>query len=278
MEHTEGKRKKANLRMLVHLQQGLSMRRPVGQLSAKLPKWGVTPLSRRNVDFFEAKPVISAAQKFIIPVAALDDAYPLIYPSGTKNAGQPIVDWQGKPVGDKGIIFFNEIDKCYQAASANGRSVIIINEVTSNQARTLEEFISNLHNRIDSLSKSSLESLLEYARSQLGLADIYNSTDDFILSKMQSVDGARATEGGRPSGWMRRKDLDICLAVFVKGPARFKGPAATPQEIPIHGAFIVRQGSDYRMVDVAVMLRTYMNPDCSPLSLRQFMFESNAGF
>jgi hypothetical protein len=230
----------------------------------------VASLSRDDVDFSTAKPVISAARKFIIPVAALGDADVLVYPSGTEKAGQPITDWQGKPIGERGIVFFNEIDQCYQAAPANGRSVIIINEVTADQARFLEEFIRNLCDPIDSLSKFSLEALLAYARRQLRLVDIYNSTDEFILSKMRSVAGVHASYAARPSGWMRRDASDICHAVLVKGPARFDGPAATPQEIPARGAFIVRQGTRYRMVDIAAMLRTYMNPDCSPLNLSEF--------
>jgi hypothetical protein len=237
----------------------------------RLAEPDVTSLSRDEIDFSNARPVISAAQKFIIPVAALADANPLVYPSGTEKAGQPIADWQGMPVGEKGIVFFNEIDRCYQAAPADGRSVIIVNEVTAHQARAIEQFIRDLRDPIDNLSMLSLESLLAYMRSPLGLVDVYNSTDDFVLAKMKPVSGTRVNDSQRPSGWMRRDDRDLCLALFVKGPSLFEGPAATPQQIPPHGAFIVRQGTSYRMVDVAAMLRTYMNPDCSPLDLREFL-------
>jgi hypothetical protein len=227
-------------------------------------------LTRDDINFAQARPVISAAQKFIVPVTAFD-AGPLVYPPGSDKAGQPITDWQGKPIGEKGIIFFNEIDQCYQAASADGRSVIIINGVTPEQAQAVEEFISSLGEPIDKLSKFSLELLLVHLRDRLGLVDIYNSTDDFIRSKMIPVNRADRLDQVRPSGWMRRDDRDICHAVFVRGPARFAGPAATPQEIPDHGAFIVRQDTTYRMVDAVTMLRTYMNLDASPLDLRDFL-------
>ncbi len=230
--------------------------------------------SKDNIDFSAAKPVVSAGQKFVIPVAAFDDADPLVYPSGTEKAGQPIADWQGNPVGAKGLVFFNQTDKCYQAAPSDGRSVIIINEVTAEQALDLQEFVHRLGEPGDSLSKSSLERIVAHAQKDLGLVDIYNSTDAFIRSKMMPVRAASAGEEARPWGWLKRDDRDVCRAVFVEGPGCFEGPGATPQQIPPHGAFIVRQemkgNPNYRMVDADVMLRTYLNVDGSPLDLRSF--------
>src|SRR5258705_9245951 len=98
-------------------------------------------LSKDDIDFIKARPVISAAQKFIIPVAAFGDADPLVYPPGDERSGLPITDYEGRPVGEKGIIFLNKIDRCYQAVPADGRSVIVINEVTSEQARAIEGFV-----------------------------------------------------------------------------------------------------------------------------------------
>jgi hypothetical protein len=236
----------------------------------------MTILSQDHIDFSHARPVISAAQKFVLPVAAFADADPLVYPGGTEKAGQPITDWQGKPVGAKGIVFFNAIDKCYQAAPADGRSVIIINEVTAEKARDLREFLHALGQPVEQLSKASLERVIAHAQKNLGLVDIYNSTDDFIRAKMTPVDAAEA--GPRPWGWRKRDDRDICQAVFVKGPGRYEGPGVTPQQIPPRGAFVVRQEvgghSNDRMVDAEVMLRTYLNADGTRLELAQFRDQS----
>jgi hypothetical protein len=57
----------------------------------------------------------------------------------------------------------------------------------------------------------------------------------------------------------------------VKGPADFSGPAVSAQTIPDQGAFVVRQGVDYRMVAKETMTRTYMNLDGSPLDLGDFL-------
>jgi hypothetical protein len=218
--------------------------------------------------------VISAAQKFVLPVAAFADADPLVYPGGTEKAGQSITDWQGKPVGAKGIVFFNATDKCYQAAPSDGRSVIIINEVTADQARDLREFLRTLAQPVEQLSKASLERVIAHAQKDLGLVDIYNSTDEFIRARMTPVDAADAEPRARPWGWLKRDDRDICQAVFVQGPGRIEGPGATPQQIPPRGAFVVRQEvgghPNDRMVDAEVMLRTYLNADGTPLTLAQF--------
>jgi hypothetical protein len=232
-------------------------------------------LEPADIDFAAARPVISRAQKYIVAVAAFEDGDPLVYPAGTDKAGEPITDWQGKPIGEEGIIFFNAIDKCYQAAPSDGRSVIIINEVTSEQAAALDAFARELGEPADALSKSSLERLLAHARGTLGLADMYNSDDAFVRAKMTPVHARPAGDAAlRPHGLMKRDDRDICHAVFVHGPARFQGPAATPQEIPARGAFIVRQTvggkTDYRMADSGAMLRTYLHADGRLLALKDF--------
>lgn len=235
----------------------------------------MTLLEPDDIDFSAARPVISRAQKFVIPVAAFEDGDPLVYPSGTDKAGEPITDWEGKPIGQEGIIFFNAVDRCYQAAPSDGRSVIIINEVTTAQASALEAFARRLGEPIAAMSKSSLERLLVHARDDLDLPAVYNSDDAFIRAKMTPVHAADPTHAaGRPHGLMKRDDRDICHAVFVPGPARFQGPAATPQEIPQEGAFVVRQivggKPNYRMVDAPAMLRTYLHADGEPLELRDF--------
>ena len=233
-----------------------------------------TLLEPAAIDFSAARPVISRAQKFIVPVAAFDDGDPLVYPAGAEKAGQPITDWQGNQVGERGVIFFNTVDQCYQAAPADGRNVIIINEVASAQAAALQAFADRLGEPLAGLSKAALDRLLAYARDRLGLVDMYNSDDAFVRAKLTPVHSTAASSASRPQGLMKRDDRDICHAVFVSGPARFMGPAATPQQISPRGAFILRQTvggeATYRMVEKQAMLRTYLHADGRTLELKDF--------
>jgi hypothetical protein len=231
----------------------------------------MTLLRPTDIDFASAKAVVSAAQKFIVPVAAFVDADPLVYPPDTEKAGRPIVDGNGNRVGESGIIFFNSVDRCLQAAAADGRSVIIVNDVSGEQARAIESVISRLGEPIDNLSKAALEELIWVVTTEIGLVDVYNSTDDHVRSRMVPILGLGAVDGSRPSGWMRRNDKGVCNAVFVRGPGQFAGPAATPQQIPAQGAFVIRQGEEFRMVDTGVMLSTYVHVDGRPLELVEFL-------
>src|SRR5688572_8965081 len=59
----------------------------------------ITPADIKTGTGFST-PVISYAQKFIIPVPALGrKGEPLVYPKDAEKAGQPIVDYQGKLIG-----------------------------------------------------------------------------------------------------------------------------------------------------------------------------------
>jgi hypothetical protein len=70
-------------------------------------------------------PVISNAQKFVIPVPAfVQGGEPLVYPQSYEKAGQPILDYTGKPLGDRGLVFFNGKDKSWQAVKAMVRELL----------------------------------------------------------------------------------------------------------------------------------------------------------
>src|SRR4030095_15349769 len=65
--------------------------------------------------------VISGAQDFIIPVPAYGaSGEPLIYPKSHERAGQPIVDYEGKAIGERGVVFFNAKDQSWQGGVGGG--------------------------------------------------------------------------------------------------------------------------------------------------------------
>lgn len=204
--------------------------------------------------------VISQAQKFIIPVPALDSGgEKLIYPPGHKQAGELIKDWQGNPVGKTGIVFFNAKDQSWQAAPGDGNAVIIINEVTEEQGRKIHDKIREFRHNPDDLSLEELKQILTFAREELRLGDMYNSTRQFVFEKMTPIISGQEpadNKTGKAFGLMKRDDRDICQAVYIPGTFVFQGPAASPQVFE-NGGVLVKQGKDIRGVQPEVFQRTY---------------------
>jgi len=221
----------------------------------------MSSIAAEDLDFSnESLKVISSAQKYIIPVPALPGGgEPLVYPEGHEKAGQQIADWQGNPIGDRGIVFFNGKDKSVQAVPGDGNGVIIINQVDEKQAAKL-----GLKMKLcgEPVTADKLKSLLGFARENMGLGDMYNSDRGFVAAKMTSAGPA----GPNGAGLFKRDDRDICLAVRLEGKGEFQGPAATPQVFD-DGAVIVKQGNDVRLVQPQIFLETYRNADGTQLAL-----------
>lgn len=219
-----------------------------------------------ELDMSKAVKVISSAQKFILPIPQLSDGEALVYPSGTKNKtgelieGQPIADWQGKPIGDSGVVFFNAKDQAVQAVKGDGTGVIIINEVTEDQAAALTAKVHELAGSPEGLSLPQIKEVLATAAG-IGLKDMYNSDRGFVQSKMTPV-GNLGADG---FGLHKRDDRDICLAVRLTGQGEFIGPAATPQQFE-NGAVIVQQGDKFRLVQSDVFERTYRQASNAPVN------------
>lgn len=209
--------------------------------------------------------VISSAQKFILPVPKLNaGGEPLLYPAGHEKAGEPILDYEGKQIGDKGLVFFNAKDQAWQAVAGDGEGVVIINEVTQEQAAELDRKVKELNGDPNQLTLPQLKQVLDYARNELKLNDMYNSDRSFVKTKMTPValDSGASVEA---YGLKKRDDRDLCQAVYVPGKFTFEGPAATPQVFE-NGGVIVRQGEEFRGVQPDIFMRTYRLQSGQPIA------------
>lgn len=224
-------------------------------------------ITAEQIDFSSDKStaVISAAQKFIIPVPAFHDGgEPLVYPEGDK-VGKPITDWKGNPIGEKGLVFFNGKDNAYQAVKGDGNGVVIINLVTEDQAKKISSKIAEFNSDPARLSLAQIKEVLRYVREELGLIDMYNSDKNFIAEKMSSVG---VGSGIAAYGLHKRDDRDICHAVYVPGSGEFQGPAATPQKFS-DGAVILKQGDNVRLIQPDVFEASYKHTDGSPVKVSE---------
>jgi hypothetical protein len=209
--------------------------------------------------------VISNAQKFIIPVPAFaQGGEPLVYPQSYEKAGQPILDYAGKTVGDRGLVFFNGKDKSWQAVKGDGEGAIIINEVTQEQAKKLYQKVRELKPDPNSLTLDELKQVLSFAQKRLGLVDMYNSSRSFVQEKMTPVIAGEVPKVNgnevKAYGFVKRDDRDVNQAIYIPGEFVFEGPAATPQEFK-DGGVIVEQGGKMRGVQPEIFARTYKLSD-----------------
>jgi len=214
--------------------------------------------------------VISNAQKFIIPVPAfVQGGEPLVYPQSYEKAGQPILDYTGKPVGDRGLVFFNGKDKSWQAVKGDGEGVIIINEVTQEQAKKLYQKVQELKPDPNNLTLDELKQVLSFAQQQLGLIDMYDSSRAFVQEKMTPVIAGEVPKVNgnevKSLGFVKRDDRDVNQAIYIPGEFVFEGPAASPQEFK-DGGVIVEQGGKMRGVQPDIFVRTYKLSDGRSIS------------
>jgi len=229
----------------------------------------ITPAGLR-LDPGSSTSVISSAQKFIIPVPPFGGrGEPLVYPAGHEQAGKPILDYEGKPTGERGFVFFNAKDKSWQAVAGDGQAVIIINEVTADQADRLDQRIKTFQPDPNMLTVSQLRQVIDFARDELRLRDMYNSDRSFVKANMTpAVAGEVARVDGKEIeayGLKKRDDRDICHAVYIPGAFVFEGPATSSQKFE-DGGVIVEQGGELRGVQPDVFLRTYRLQDGRPIT------------
>jgi hypothetical protein len=241
-----------------------------GEINLRSDLPAIKSYQPQDIDFQNSSAVISSAQKFIIPIPAFgSNGEQLVYPDSHAKAGEPILDWQNKPIGESGIVFYNKKDSSWQAAAGDGTAVVIINQVTREQAQALTSKIKEFKPDPNHLTLGELKEVLQFAAEELGLSDMYNSDRNFIKSKMTPVDPKGSNEEvstGDCFGFMKRDDRDICQAVYLPGTVQFEGPAATPQLFE-NGAVIVKQGESIRGIQPETFAETYTYADGTRIDL-----------
>ena len=214
--------------------------------------------------------MVSGTLRFVIPVPMFKDGgEPPVFPDGEKK-GQPLTDWQGRPVSGSGVVFFNADDRAYQFARGDGTAVIIIGSVTRDQAEQLVAKVRTMVSDPNALTLGQLKELIRYARETLGLVAIYDSSREFVATKMSKV---ALDTGIAAFGLHKRDERDICHAVYVPGSGEFQGPAASPQRFA-DGAVILEQDGNVRLIQPDSFEATYTHPDGRPLRISELAVQT----
>lgn len=235
-------------------------------ISHKLPDNQLPVLSSTDFSFGQqSTSVISDAYKFVIPVPALgESAEPLVYPSDHAQAGKPILDYKNRPIGGRGLVFFNEKDQAYQAVPADGTGVIIINEVQPAQAEKLDAKVRSLTNNPAALTCNQLKEILTYARTKLALVDVYNSTRSYVTEKLVPTLQEKTIE--ICYGSKKRNNEDIYQAIYVLGAFALKGVTATEQLFR-NGGVVLNQQGELWGIQPEVFIATYRLANGNPINI-----------
>jgi hypothetical protein len=222
-------------------------------------------LTADDLDFSEAATtlVCSRTLRFILPVPKLaGGGEPLAPPPGAK-AAESFRDSKGRPIEGRGIVFFNPDDDCWQAARGDGKAVIIISPVSEAQGAALMAKVRAVSADPDRLTLEQLKTVISYAIDELKVRSAYDSSRAFVAEHMTPTDGAAVDGIG-----LHWRQAHTCRAVFVPGRGRFMGPAATPQTFQ-HGAVIVKEGDDIRLIQPDGFEATYHFLDGRPARISE---------
>ncbi len=222
----------------------------------------------KDLNFDNAAPVISGAKKFILPAPKFEGGgEPLVSP----ETGKPITDYEGKPIGDNGVVFYNPKDKSLEGVTGDGNGVVIMNQLSDDQAKAIMGKVDEFGGDPNKLTLGQFKEVLQFAADKAGVNDLYHSDRDFIKGKMNALE---SSETGIPQyGLYRRDDRDVCQVLFIEGKGEFTGTATQSQKFD-DGAVILKQankktegGFDYRLIQPETFKETYSNKDGSPIDL-----------
>lgn len=219
-----------------------------------------------TIDFTTALPVVSGAAKFVLPVPNFgEQGDPLVFPVGHEKAGEAITDYKGRPIGDRGIVFFNAVDNVVQAAPGDGTAIIIVNQVTSQAAEDIAAKVREFNTDPNQLTLPQLKQVLEWLYSR-GHKDFYNSDTGFLAKSLSRLGAAFVNESGEiPNfGLYKRDARDVCSAVRVNGPAEVAASAAEPTRFDVTGV-ILKHGDAVRAIQLQQFIETYRKLDGSPI-------------
>jgi hypothetical protein len=180
----------------------------------------------------------------------------LIYPADDERVGEPILNWEDKPIGEEGVVFWNAKDSCWQAAASDATHVIIVNQVSEHEATLLLKNFTELGGP-EEITLAGFKEFLAYA-SSIGLSDVYQSDRDYVQRRMTPVlhDALQLEYNGVTMGFVKRDDRDVALALFKEDPLEFINAEGVTQEMP-NGGVIVQLGDVVHAVQPDIFKQTY---------------------
>jgi hypothetical protein len=206
-----------------------------------------------------AIPVRLAARSFIIPIPQ-GIGSDIVYPEDVgdrpeQKKGQPILNKRGEPKGT-GIVFKNLTDGAIQAARDDGREMIIVNALSSEQAGKLSAEFDRLIPDPVAATERQIRKILDFARDKLGVKDFYNGD----RAKIANFEPEARHKTEPDCGIFIRRNPEERFAILGIGTRAFKGPASSPQTFT--GSVVAVMNASHRwLVQTEEFERTYTHPN-----------------
>lgn len=192
-------------------------------------------------DFGRSLSAVNRTKRFIVFVPTLiHGGEMLIFPNTTRRAGQQIK--QGR-----GVVFYNGVDRAWQAALGNGEDTIVINDITAAQADALLAKQTVLRGQNTVLNLDAIKKLLAFAKDELGVVDFYNKRASSIACDTRVIDASNPF-------FMEVSKPTIHQALYVPQAFTFDGPV---QQVYPAGAVMVSDGRRCWGVGTEVFMRGY---------------------
>ncbi len=208
------------------------------------------PVMKRGI------PVKLAARSFIIPVPKGAGEF-MTYPHdvGPFKKGDAVCNKEGVPKG-QGIVFKNYTDGAVQAARGDGKSMIIVNAISEEQADRLWAYYNEKISDPEHTGTGTIREVLDYAHFELGIDDFFNG--DRV--KIPGFEKLRVHPTCPDCGSFLRRSDEMRRAVLGHGQGEYKGPAASPQQF---NGNVIAVGNEKHiwMVQAAAFVNTYRHAD-----------------
>lgn len=215
-------------------------------------------LDPSKIDFTNAAVLLNRSKRFVLPIPELSGGgEELRYPDGPKK-GEAIYSNKDGSI-QKGIVFANHTDSCWQGVQGNGKEAIIINDLTEEQGKKLLAKINEICRDITKISPSQIQDVLSYARKELKLVDMFDKDLESIRQQMRFVDPSKDLpdlEDARTFlGYMEVSKDTEHRAVRIDRGFSLEGPVL--QQYP-KGAVVVTTGKYTWGVDKGVVERNWV--------------------
>jgi len=221
-----------------------------------------------QIDFSESAStaVVTDGLRFILPVPALvGGGEALRHPDGSW-----FTDPHGGRLHGRGVVFFNHVDRCWQAARGDGSEVIVFSLIDEARTVALKHKIAEFASAPDLLTLDQIKSVIDFACDELRVLGAHSTTRAFVSEAMVPV----PPHGGDHFGLYRRKGTDVGRAVYIPGTGAFIGPTPTPQLFSDGAVVLNHRGSIRLLLPVTAFEQTYRLLDGRPALVAHLAVQS----